>query len=313
MVFETIMIKDNSLNKYSNYMATIFVPNEDVKKLIPDLVREAFESVSDKYVFQLEKCPTTGNIHYQCCLVTRIRKRHRTLLNELSVSLQIDPKYITIDRMQGSWDQAKEYCTKNDTRVKEDGYDKPFLSRDLAAAEVMRYKGKDLEVFKTKGFFLWQEKINNIIFKNGTSDFNSSSCREVFWVEDTRGNSGKSPFTKYLCYNYPEITKLAFGSGSQMRSAIIEEGPKKCYIIDIPRKLCNDDFQNNIYSCIEDIKNGFVKSSMYGQPKSLFMEPPQVIIFSNYECPIDKLSMDRWRIYSIIEGDLVELVDERIL
>lgn len=313
MIYETIMVQDNSLNKYSKWVITIFVLGEGAKKLIPMIIQETFESVSDKFVFQLEKCPTTGNVHYQCCLITRIRKRHRTLLNELSVGLQIDAKYITLDRMQGSWEQAQEYCTKPDSRVEEEGFNKPFLSKELAAAEIVKYKGKDLEVFKTNGFFPWQRKILNIIFKNGTTDFNHSSCREVYWVEDTRGNSGKSLFTKYLCYNNQEITKLAFGSGSQMRSAIIEEGPKKCYIIDIPRKLCNDDFQNNIYSCIEDIKNGFVKSSMYGQPKSLFMEPPQIIIFSNFECPIDKLSIDRWKICSIMDNKLVELVDERLM
>lgn len=304
------MVKDNSLNKYSKWVVTIFLPENDGQKLIPDIIKEVFESVSDKFVFQLEKCPTTDNYHYQCCLVTRIRKRHRTLLNELSVGLQIDEKLITVDRMQGSWEQAFLYCTKSDSR---EGFDQPFLSKQLASEEVLKYKALDLEVFKTKGFFLWQEKINKILFKEDANDFNDSSHREVYWIEDTKGNSGKSLFTKYLCYHYEEITKLAFGSGSQMRSAIIEEGPKKCYIIDIPRKLCNDDFQNNIYSCIEDLKNGFVKSSMYGQPKTLFMEPPTVIIFSNYECPVEKLSIDRWKIYSIINSDLVELVDERIL
>ena len=90
-----------------------------------------------------------------------------------------------------------------------------------------------------------------------------------------------------------------------MRASVVEEGAMQCYIIDIPRKLCNDDFQNNIYSVIEDLKNGFVKSSMYGKPKTLFMEPPLVIIFSNAECPTTQLSVDRWKIFGIMDNELV--------
>ena len=298
---------ENNTNKYSKWVFTIM---EGDKCPLPShqSLSNALESISDKFVFQLESCPTTDRKHYQGCLITRIRKRHRTVLYDLSVDLQVEITQITIDRMQGSWEQAKEYCSKEDSR---EG-DLTILSPSLQEEENNKYKANDLKVLMDGNLYPWQKAINDIIFEDGSHSIKASSSREVFWIEDLSGNTGKSLFTKYLCYSNPSITKLAFGSGSQMRASVVEEGPQKCYIIDIPRKLCNDDFQNNIYSVIEDLKNGFVKSSMYGKPKTLFMEPPVVIIFSNQECPTEKLSIDRWHIFTIINNKLVELKDERV-
>lgn len=305
---------EESKNKYSNWVFTLM---SSKNKLFPDeyelvssvLVGEALEKVSDKFVFQKEVCPTTGRKHYQGCFVTRIRKRHRTILFELAVDMQVDVELLTVDRMQGTWDQSVEYCSKEDTRIGTS----IFKSKELMLEEQNTYKANDLKIFNEKGFYPWQEKVNKIIFEDDSFDIKASSGREVYWIEDVQGNTGKSLFTKFLCYNNPCITKLAFGSGSQMRASVVEEGSHKCYIIDIPRKLCNDDFQNNIYSVIEDLKNGFIKSSMYGKPKTLFMEPPLVIIFANFECPTEKLSVDRWRICTIINNKLIELIDERLM
>jgi hypothetical protein len=297
-----------SKNKYSNWVMTVF---NEPKKDLPNTekVVEGLETISDKFIFQKEICPSTGREHYQGSFVTRIRKRHRTVLNELSVFFEVNAKYITLSRMQGTWEQNVEYCSKDDSRV---NGSEIIRSKSLEEEEMNKYAANDLSVFKEEGFFSWQASVNDIIFETDTFNIKSASSREVYWIEDLYGNTGKSLYTKYLCYNNPSITKLAFGSGSQMRSAVVEEGARKCYIIDIPRKLCNDDFQNNIYSVIEDLKNGFVKTSMYGKPKTLFMEPPIIIIFSNNECPTEKLSLDRWKIFTIINKKLVDLKDERL-
>jgi hypothetical protein len=297
-----------SKNKYSNWVMTVF--NEPKAELpSTEKVVEGLETISDKFIFQKEICPSTGREHYQGSFVTRIRKRHRTVLNELSVFFEVNAKYITLSRMQGTWEQNVEYCSKDDSRV---NGSEIIRSKSLEEEEMNKYAANDLSVFKEEGFFSWQASVNDIIFETDSFNIKNASSREVYWIEDLYGNTGKSLYTKYLCYNNPSITKLAFGSGSQMRSAVVEEGARKCYIIDIPRKLCNDDFQNNIYSVIEDLKNGFVKTSMYGKPKTLFMEPPIIIIFSNNECPTEKLSLDRWKIFTIINKKLVDLKDERL-
>lgn len=299
---------DITSNKYSNWVFTLMEGGEFDSLPSSAQLGESLEKISDRFVFQLESCPTTGRKHFQGCFITRIRKRHRTVLMELGIELGIEISQLTVNRMVGTWEQSVEYCSKEDSREGS----KTYFSKELESEEGKKYKGNDLMVFKEKGFYPWQASINSIIFEDDSFNIKASSGREVYWIQDLEGNTGKSLFTKYLCYNNPNITKLAFGSGSQMRSAVVEEGAQKCYIIDIPRKLCNDDFQNNIYSVIEDLKNGFVKTSMYGKPRTLFMEPPLVIIFSNFECPTEKLSVDRWKIYSIIRGKLVDLLEPMV-
>lgn len=269
---------------------------------------ELLNLTAEEFIFQREVCPSTGRHHYQGVLVLTIRQRHSTLLSRLSALGDIKREAITLDRMRGTFEQAKEYCSKSESRADTETY----VSKGIQDSLAKEYKGKDLEVFKTFGFFPWQEEVNKIIFKGDSFNINEASSREVFWIQDREGNSGKSLYTKYLCYNNGAITKLAFGSGSQMRAAVTEEGAKSCYVIDIPRQLCNDDYKNNIFSVIEDLKNGFVKSTMYGKSTTLFMEPPIVIIFSNSECPTEKLSVDRWRKYYIISNKLIELKDERL-
>lgn len=289
-------------NKYSNWVFTLMEGGE--YNILPSSqeVGIGLETISDEFQFQLETCPTTSAKHFQGCLKTRIRKRHSTLLMELAICIGVQENQITLDRMQGTWEQALEYTSKDDTRVGT----RVFRSKKLVLQEEQRYKGKDLAVFEEQGFYPWQEEVNKIIFEDDSMDIKIASGREVIWIDDMEGNNGKSLYTKYLCYNNPNITKLAFGSGSQMRASIVDEGARACYIVDIPRKLCNDDFKNNIFSVIEDLKCGFVKSSMYGQSKTLFFEPPLVIIFSNFRCPIEQLSIDRWKIMGIVNKDLVD-------
>lgn len=289
----------NSENKYNKWVFTLLEGGEFNSLPSSMEMGEALEKISDKFVFQKEVCPSTGREHFQGCFITRIRKRHKTVVYDLSVDLQIEITQLTIDRMQGTWDQAVEYCTKNETASSD-----PYKSKLLKEEDEKKYLGKDISIFKEGGFFPWQSSLNDIIFKDNTFEISNTNGREVIWCEDLEGGVGKSLYTKYLCFNNAQITKLAFGSGSQMRASVVEEGSKKCYIIDIPRQLCNDDHMNNFYSVVEDLKNGFIKSSMYGKPKTLFMEPPIVIIFANFKCPTEKLSIDRWQIYGIIDNEL---------
>lgn len=55
---------------------------------------------------------------------------------------------------------------------------------------------------------------------------------------------------------------------------------------------------------MEDLKNGHVVSSFYGNYTKLVMTPPLVVVFSNIRCPVNKLSTDRWLCYTIVNKEL---------
>ena len=104
-----------------------------------------------------------------------------------------------------------------------------------------------------------------------------------------------------------EVAKITFGTASQLRSSIISAGPKKCYFLDLPRTIPNDDSLTLILGVIEDIKNGHIVFNIYGRYGSLLMDPPHILIFANVKCPKESLSEDRWQIYEIQSKKLILL------
>lgn len=57
--------------------------------------------------------------------------------------------------------------------------------------------------------------------------------------------------------------------------------------------------EEDLLSVIEDLKSGLVINVMYGSGKTLLMEPPHIIVSSNYKLNYENLSKDRWEVYEI--------------
>lgn len=166
------------------------------------------------------------------------------------------------------------------------------------------YSAKDIELFKDKSnFFAWQADLYEKIFSQD-GNLNPIESRKIISIVDPIGKSGKSTFVKYLCYIRSDFVKLSYGSSMQLRSAILNVGPKKCYLIDLPRTSGTYDRKDDILSVIEELKNGHVTSPMYGKYANVLMDPPIVIVFSNLFFPYDSLSADRWDCYIINKDSL---------
>lgn len=274
-------------NKYRKWVFTINELDGDTLPLYTQLI-EVLDSLSVNYVFQLEKA---NRLHYQGYLETELRQRQSTLLNKfvntfIDKNINVRLQAITIDRMMGSTEEAINYVKKAETRV-----EGPFYSKSL-----LPYQGKDVSILNiSDNLHEWQTDILHEIFNLTSASFREADDRTVNWITDSRGGSGKSKFVKYLSFKYPnDVIKLPFGSASQLRASVIAAGKRKVYFIDIPRTLGRDDDTLAIISAVEDIKNGFVSSSMYGKYQTLMFEPPHIYIFSNDSCPLSTMSRDRW-------------------
>jgi len=202
---------------------------------------------------------------------------------------------LTIERMLGTQEEAIAYCTKQDTQI----------AKPRMFGLSVKYTGSDLNIFNKKDiWYPWQIVVFKLLFESQITDkryfVREPDDRSIIWITDTKGNSGKSKFVKNICYKMPdECCKLTFGSSAQLRSACISAGPRQIYFIDLPRTMGRDDDINDIISVIEDIKNGFVVSSMYGKHQQLMFEPPHIVVFANVFCPKDTLSEDRLKSYEI--------------
>jgi hypothetical protein len=162
------------------------------------------------------------------------------------------------------------------------------------------YTASDLEIFKDKEkWHPWQKDIYKKVFDDD-GEFKPAHPRHIISIVDKQGNSGKSSFFKWLFYTHPEsIGRLGYGSASQLRSSAVNIGKKKFYLIDLTRSKGKEDRQEDLLSALEDIKGGFISNAMYGSGRTLMMEPPHIIVSSNYVLDYNLLSGDRWDGYEI--------------
>lgn len=278
--------------KYKQWVVTIKTRVGQTALDLPpaQTVAVAFKALGDSHTFQLEES-SNGMMHYQCCLSTKIRKTQNTVLNDLHSELRYPRELIEVNRSI-DFDAAKDYCS--------DKHKRAVGSELYTTDSKLKYDDSDIKFLdEPKARYLWQKKFMETFFDEAEVNLKTPDDRKVYWVQDTNGNSGKSKFSKWLVRRHNNITKIAFGSSNQLRSSVISEGIKEFYILDIPRTLGDDDSIHSVVSVIEDVKNGYVKSGMYGESKELFLKPPHIVVFTNKICPITLLSEDRWQNFYI--------------
>ena len=193
-------------------------------------------------------------------------------------------------------------------------FERAFMPGELVASKTRtsEYKGKDIRILDDpENRYLWQNKLIDLFYDEEKEVFKEPDDRSIYWIRDEIGCVGKSKLVKWLCINRPdEAVKIVFGSAQQLRNSVIGVGTRILYLIDIPRSPSKDEKFENMVSSIEEIKNGYVVSHMYGRYNKLMMDPPHVIIFANYKCPRYLLSDDRWITLRINKDlDLIEDID----
>ena len=178
------------------------------------------------------------------------------------------------------------YVMKDDSR--EDG---PWHDSTFRPKKRKQYEGKDLLCMKTP--LPWQAAVVSMLQADPDD-------RTLIWIADTVGNHGKSKLMKWLRFQ-PDMdcARVPMGSATQIKTSVIEKGAHRTFMVDLPRTVGKEERIQEIYSALEEIKNGWVESAMYGKNLELLMEPPHVIIFSNYYPMLTHMSTDRWRVYKL--------------
>ena len=257
------------------------------KIALPNQFKQALENLDPNgYIFQVEQGKAAGKFHFQCNLrlkekmtQTDLRKRLKSLLRD-----NYGKGCLTL-RPTHDLKKADFYCMKEDTRIAG-----PWLfPHDV-------YIGQDL----VKKFFPWQESLFKMVMA-------SPDDRKIPLICDSAGNKGKSYFAKTMGYHHGACVIPLGLTSAQMKSAIVDNGPKKIYILDLPRN--NKSFQE-IFDTIEEVKRGFVISCFHGKLKELYMSRPHVVCFTNEFPQLDLLSFDMWDLYQISSNLELEHVDK---
>lgn len=176
------------------------------------------------------------------------------------------------------------------------------------------YNASDIAIFENeKNWYPWQKQIYSHVF-GSNGNFKTAHPRHIISLVDRAGNSGKSSFFKWLFYHHPTaIGRIGYGSASQLRSSVVNIGKKELYVVDLARSKSKTDRQEDLLSVLEDLKSGLVTNAMYGSGKTLIMEPPHIIVSSNYVLNYELLSKDRWEVYEITSKNTLNKLREKDL
>lgn len=249
---------------------TVLDQLEAFKNRLIDLIGD----LADDYVYQLE-LGELGSYHLQGYL--KLKKKERVSTFKHDFILHWSPHSVHVAPISRLGELAlKNYVMKKDTRILG-----PWGKREI-------YTGSDLK--HQIQFYPWQTAV---------WDFLSGPVneREINWVYDPAGNTGKSMLCKKVWYE-KNSPALVYGSASNLTNLIFKAPTSKIYLFDLTRAKPKDISGQDIYSVMESLKNGVIVNTKYENGQKLF-NPPHVWIFANILPKFQSLTADRWKVWTI--------------
>lgn len=258
--------------------------------VLPTIERmtEILIEFSLNWMFQLEKGTDLGKLHYQIRMILSEAQYKSTLLAVFKCRLPNieDVKFCAESNNSISQGGLSFYVMKDETRV-----DGPWYDPSYQICKKVAYLGNDLKCME-----------NPLAFQQRCIDMMSvePDDRTINWICQEAGNAGKSKLMKFLrCNSKFDMVRIPLGTATQIKTNVIASGVHKIYVVDLSKVRGSHETQADLFSSIEEVKNGWVISAMYGKCGELLMEPPHVFIFSNEMPNLTLCSLDRWKLWRV--------------
>lgn len=261
-------------------------------------------------IYQQERCPSSGRHHWQGYVEFK-RKITFNTMKEI-----FNDNTIHLEMRQGTRDEAREYCRKSNTQII------PAVEfgtwsaggqgsrNDLRKIAQLAIKHDDIYLLDNHPEILykyekWISKVRSIEDMRKASIYvnkfyncslnkqqkewdeylDNQNERQILWIHDSQGGTGKTFFSKHLIAKKNAI-RFTNGRTADI-SAAYNYNP--IVVFDFARS-CEDRIN---YQIIEDLKNGMLFDSKY-KSKCKYFTPPKVVIMANFMPHTEKLSKDRW-------------------
>lgn len=251
---------------------------------------EKLNEIFKTWAFQLEE-GDTGFMHFQG-RGSLIKKRRPSeiiqVLKRLDFALHVSP---TSENSLKEDKGAGKYCLKFDTRR-----DGPWTSDDEEVYIPRQFR--DINLYD------WQQDIID-----DAQHFNS---RTVNLIYDPHGCSGKTTIACLCSLHHNGLRVPPINDYEKLLATVCDilrgKGQRKPgpVFIDLPRFMDKSKL-HGIFSAIEEIKNGHSYDLRYKYREWWYDSPP-VWVCTNMPPPVEALSRDRWRFWTISQGELVEYV-----
>lgn len=143
--------------------------------------------------------------------------------------------------------------------------------------------------YKTIELWPWQKEVLEML--------ENQNDRQILCIVNKSGNVGKSILAKYCETNKIMDVCPVVSEEYNDYTGYCFEFEASGYIFDIPRSESTKR-RKTMWAGIETIKNGLLFEKRY-HPRKKWIEPPKILIMTNYWPPIDALSHDRWQLYEL--------------
>lgn len=244
---------------------TCCVEKQEWKKIV-----EWLNTIAKHWVFQKEKAPTTGYIHWQGRFSLKTKSRTIPYCPDGKCSATSEPASKNFD-----------YVMKEDSRV-----DGPWNDIDYSKEYV--YIQKRFRDCKLNG---WQQMLLDTVL-------GCNSDRKIHVVVDDAGGSGKTFWKGYMMSFYKaKIIPSSMSSAEDMLQALCdmtENGWEGIVIVDLPRAT-REDYWYKLACALETIKSGILYDKRYHFRQTI-IEPPKLMVLCNNEPPEGVFSRDVWNI-----------------
>ncbi len=254
-----------------------------------------------RYIFQAERCPDTGRLHFHFAVQWVSSKSARQLVRTFSRRGWSHPNIGSCRARKKPFIAAWRYASKDVTFVNGSRRSKgepPRGARKASSVERPPYDG-----YKWWREQWWQRLVLLLIRSPPPG-------RAIQWFYERRGNAGKSVLVRHILLTVPGVLIIS-GFGRDIFSAIadwvapvsdkgklLKGRDLRAVIIDIP-KASQAQFPAIVVEPVKDM--GFL-SGKYRARQVLLKHPVWVFVFSNNRPNIDLLSADRWNIFWIGGG-----------
>jgi len=251
------------------------------------LIAKGLRIFCKAFVFQLERAPTTGWLHFQGRFKLKVKNRINFAIKSFGDNITTKCK-ISITATENS--KNFFYVMKEDSR--ESG---PWSDSD----NIGKVKPWQLTMFPNPLPF--QETYWQILKER--------DLRTIHYGIDPFGQQGKTiaaqeavfqGFAQYLPYsdNYKDLMQAAYCV------------PSPAYIFDLPRALPKKNMKS-FYSAIENIKDGWF-FDLRNTFRHELRDRPSVFVWSNKWPNTKLLSADRWVFWKIVDKQLIRYTDEEV-
>ena len=145
-----------------------------------------------------------------------------------------------------------------------------------------------------------------------TKYFQSPTERKVIWIRGNTGNEGKSWFQNYVqsLFGVERVCRLDLRIKHANTCNVLKKralGTIDIFLFNDSRSVSGEDL--NLYTILENLKDGEATASKYDNDTIRFKTPNTVMVFSNHYPDLKKLLKDRWVLLHPNQDGLKDVLD----